>query len=123
MLFRSTVEPENIRSALSSVKKTVEQCIRVGFSQDPSLWGRLALQLQFNRQGQMVRSDEYDSHFPDASVVKCASLAFRELRLAPQPEPTTIIVGIRIGTLPTLIGESNTELRPRNRASSNSSEP
>ena len=118
---KATVERNHIRSALESVKDTIEQCIRDGIAQDPRLWGRLAMLLQFNELGQMVRSDEYDSHFPDSSVVKCANLALSEMHLARAPEPTAIIVALRVGTLPTSIGEPNAEQRPPKEATSNSS--
>ena len=118
---KATVEGDHIRSALESVKNAVEQCVRDGIAQDPRLWGRLAMLLQFNELGQMVRSDEHDSHFPDSSVVKCVSLAFREMHLAGPNEPTAMIVALRVGTLPTSIGEPNAEQRPPKEATSNSS--
>ncbi len=109
------IEQGRLREALCSVETAIELCVRDGHTRDPRLWGRLATLLQFSKQGQVIRSEEYDSHFPDASVVKCADLAYRELRLAPLAEQTSVVVSLRIGALPTLLGESSTEpLAPKN---------
>jgi hypothetical protein len=104
------VEPGLLRVASNGIKGAVAQCVGAGLGRDPGLWGRLAVLLQFNRDGQVVRSDEYDSHFPDATVVECVNRAYRKLRIAPQTEPTIAVVALRIGTLPRFVGESNTEL-------------
>jgi hypothetical protein len=108
---KAAIEPSLLRAALSTVENAVGQCIQDGLGRDPKLWGRLAMLVQFNKQGRVVQSEEYDSHFPDVSVVKCINLAYRDLRLAPLTEQANVVVALRVGTLPTLIGETNIEPR------------
>jgi hypothetical protein len=116
------VEPRLLREALRTVESAIVQCVRDGLGRDPRLWGRLAMVLQFNKQGQLVRSDEYDSHFPDASVVKCMNFVYRDLHLAPLAESTKVVVALRVGSLPKLTGESNVEPRQPARSPSPSNQ-
>lgn len=97
------VDPDVAREAFGPVQHAIEHCVRDGIKHDPRLWGRLALLLQFDRHGRVMKATERGSHFPDVAVVSCSTSAARELRLPEMAEPRSIVVAVKVGTLAPLV--------------------
>jgi hypothetical protein len=101
------IDPDSHRQAIVPVQQSIENCVRDGVRRDSKLWGRLALQLQIDGHGRVVAAAEYNSHFPDLAVVECSTLVARDLRLPDPTEPGSIVLALKVGTLPPLVAESS----------------
>lgn len=90
------------RSVFQAAQQWIAQCYRAGLARDPSLWGRLELELTLSPEGRVGAVREGSSRFADRAVVACARERLQKHVVAnPAPsEPRQLTVAYRMGSPP-----------------------
>lgn len=84
----------------------IRRCYASGLERDPSLWGRILLEVQIPPEGGVAKVRQNGSQFPDRKVVRCVRRALRGQEF-PSPEGgrTTRMIGLRLGQPPSDAGK------------------
>jgi hypothetical protein len=100
-------DPEAMRARVLAKQAELEACFGDARRGDPALWGRLALSVILEMDGSVHRVTEVESHFPNASVTRCAQVLVSSLIYpSVNGKPFSFVVPLRLS--PTLEPEKKT---------------
>jgi hypothetical protein len=87
-----------VARALDDRLGTIAACYAAGLGRDQRLWGRLAILMDVDAEGQVVRAAEHDSRFPDPGVLACAVEGLRGALLPPAAGgPLRLVWAVKLG--------------------------
>jgi len=97
-LPRGEFDPETVRARVTAKQGELDACFSDARRTDPALWGRLALSVVLEMDGSVHRVSEVESHFPNASVTRCAqALVSSVLFPSVNGKPFIFVLPLRLG--------------------------
>ncbi len=91
-----------VTNALEERLGKVTTCYEEALARDPKLWGRVAMLMDVDAEGRVLRAAEYESHFPDPAVPACTVEALRGAVVPPPPLSGAfrLVWGVKLGAPP-----------------------
>jgi len=74
-----TLDLDAAAALLDARRGELVACYRRGLQDDPRLWGRVELLVELDSRGNVARTSEQNSRFPDRRVVTCLGRSIREV--------------------------------------------
>jgi hypothetical protein len=97
----------SIRENVKNYEASFVECYSEGLSRDGSLWGRIQVHVELDKNGQVRAARESESRFPDHYVSACVVRALRQIQFQSEKSaPHALEVGIRFGQPPSTSGAS-----------------
>ncbi len=94
-------DAELMRARVLGKQAELEACFAEARRSDPKLWGRLALSVILEVDGQVHRVSEVESHFPSPSATRCAQVLIAALQFpSVNGKPFSFVVPLRLSPDP-----------------------
>jgi len=88
---------ERAEQAWNGSTRELNACVEPALARDGELWGRLALRTRFTRGGQAQEVTEFQTTFPDETLVGCVTRVVQRFQLGSSPCPADLIFALRVG--------------------------
>jgi hypothetical protein len=101
----SAVKPTKIDSAslmstLDDATPALARCCEAALARDAGVWGRVALCVEANADGEVLHAQETESHFPDPEASACMAREISALRLPTGGQALHVMFAARCGRPP-----------------------
>lgn len=94
------LDGEGLTRVLDEATPALIRCCEAALARDAGLWGRVALCVHINAEGEIVKAQETESHFPDPQASECMAREISALRLPTAGQALHVMFAARCGRPP-----------------------
>ncbi len=86
-----TMDPERVVAAIRARIQTIQACYEAGLARNPTLAGRIVLQLTIRESGRVDEPRVTEDSLGDPAVIECAAGVLREMTFDPPPRGGPVV--------------------------------
>jgi hypothetical protein len=94
------LETSALAGAFMESAPALARCCESALARDPRLWGRVALCVETNADGAVVKARETESRFADPAASACMAQELGALRLPTRGQALEVVLAVRCGSPP-----------------------